>query len=191
MASKDAGSIPPWRVHGERSIYENRWVTLVAVDLEPPGVERFEHHVVRLNHAAIAAVLDDHDRVLMLRRYRFVPEKWTWELPGGLLDRGEEPAATAAREVEEETGWRPAELRKLVSYEPIVGMVDAPHVIFAGRGAVHVSEPEDGEEAGEVAWIPLGKIRTLISQGEIISSGTLVALLHILAFGLETTTAPE
>ena len=191
MTSGDAGSLPPWRVHGERSIYENRWVSLVAVDVEPPGVERFEHHVVRLNHAAIAAVLDDHDRVLMLRRYRFVPEKWTWELPGGLLDEGESPAVTAAREVEEETGWRPTELHHVVSYEPIVGMVDAPHVVFAGRGAAHVSEPEGGEESGEVAWIPLGKIRGLISQGEIISSGTLVALLHILAFGLESPTSTD
>lgn len=64
---------PAWRVHGERSIYENRWMTLSRVDVEPPGVERFEHHVVRLNSAAIAAVVDGQDRVLMLRQYRFVP----------------------------------------------------------------------------------------------------------------------
>lgn len=176
---------PAWRVHGERSIYENRWVSLSRVDIEPPGVERFEHHVVRLNSAAIAAVVDGQDRVLMLRQYRFVPGRWAWELPGGLLDPGEDAAATAAREVEEETGWRPHALRRVLTYQPIVGMVDSPHVIFAGRGADLVGEPESGEESGEVTWIPLGDVRDLIAKGQIISSGTLLALLHILAFGIE------
>jgi 8-oxo-dGTP pyrophosphatase MutT (NUDIX family) len=105
---------------------------------------------------------------------------------GGLLDEGESPAVTAAREVEEETGWRPSELRPVVGYQPIVGMVDAPHEIFVGRGATRVGEPEGGEEAGEIAWVPLGQVRSLIAQGEIISSGSLVALLHILAFGVDS-----
>jgi 8-oxo-dGTP pyrophosphatase MutT (NUDIX family) len=183
--TKETKPLQPWQVHGERTIYDNRWVRLVCVDVEPPGVERFEHHVVRLNSAAIAAVLDDQDRVLMLRRYRFVVGKWGWELPGGLLDSGEDAAATAAREVEEETGWRPNQLRSVVGYQPIVGMVDAPHEIFVGRGAIRTGEPEEGEESGEVAWVPLGEIQGLIAQGEIISSGSLIALLHILAFGVD------
>jgi hypothetical protein len=64
--------LEPWQIHGERTLHDNRWVTLTLVDVEPPGVERFEHHVVRLHHVAIAAVVDEHDRVLMLWRYRFV-----------------------------------------------------------------------------------------------------------------------
>ena len=80
-----------WQIHGERTVYDNRWVKLALVDVEPPGVERFEHHVVRLHHVSIAAVLDDQDRVLMLWRYRFVPDKWGWELPGGIVDEGEDP----------------------------------------------------------------------------------------------------
>lgn len=121
----------------------------------------------------------------MLRQYRFVPGKWAWELPGGLLDPGENAATTAAREVEEETGWRPHSLRRVLTYQPIVGMVDSPHVIFVGRGADLVAEPESCGEAGEIAWVPLEAIRDLIAKGEILSSGTLVALLHILASGIE------
>ncbi|HWS33659.1 MAG TPA: NUDIX hydrolase [Actinoplanes sp.] len=167
MASSEVNETSPaWRVHGEQSIYENRRVTLSRIDVEPPGVERFEHHVVRLNSAAVAAVVDSQDRVLILRQYRFVPGKWAWELPG-LLDPGENAATTAAREVEEETGWRPHSLRRVLTYQPIVGMVDSPHVIFVGWGADLVAEPESGEEAGEIAWVPLGAIRDLIAKGEI------------------------
>ncbi|WP_328725691.1 NUDIX domain-containing protein [Streptomyces sp. NBC_00259] len=181
VTTKAPSDLEPWRIHGERTVYDNRWVKLALVDVEPPGVERFEHHVVRLHHVAISAVLDDHDRVLMLWRYRFVPNKWGWELPGGIVDEGEDPHATALREVEEETGWRPDSLDHVVTYQPMIGMVDSPHEIFVGKGAQHVSDPTDIEEAGHIAWVPLSDIPGLMARGELMGSGTLVALLHLLA----------
>ena len=175
--------LQPWTIHGERTIYDNPWVKLQLVDVEPPGVKRFEHHVVRLHRVAIAAVVDDADRVLMLWRYRFVPGRWGWELPGGIVDGDEDPAVTAAREVEEETGWRPHSLNRILEYQPMVGMVDSPHEIYVGRGAIQVGEPEGGEEAGIVKWIPLADTPDLIKQDKLLGSGTLVPLLHILAIG--------
>ncbi|MEU4583698.1 GntR family transcriptional regulator [Kitasatospora aureofaciens] len=173
--------LEPWRVHGERLVYDNQWVKLALVDVEPPGVERFEHHVVRLQHVAITAVVDDQDRVLMLWRYRFVPGRFGWELPGGIVDAGEEASAAAAREVEEETGWRPGSIEHVLTYQPMVGMVDSPHEIFVARGATKVGEPTDAEEAGRIEWIPLTEIPGLIARDELLGSGTLVALLHLLA----------
>ncbi|MET8417186.1 NUDIX domain-containing protein [Streptomyces sp. NPDC005098] len=173
--------LEPWQIHGERTVYDNRWVKLTLVDVEPPGVERFEHHVVRLHHVAIAAVVDDQDRVLMLWRYRFVADKWGWELPGGIVDQGEDPHATALREVEEETGWRPTGLDHVVTYQPMIGMVDSPHEIYVGNGAQHVGDPTDIEEAGHVAWVPLSDIPRLMARDELMGSGTLVGLLHLLA----------
>jgi hypothetical protein len=88
-----------WRAHGERAIYDSPWVWLGQVDVEPPGGDRYWHHVVRLRKAAVMALVDGEERVLMLWRHRFVPDRWGWELPGGLVDDGEEPAdpAEAAR----------------------------------------------------------------------------------------------
>lgn len=102
--------VEPWRIHGERDLYDNRWVKLQLWDVEPPGMKSFEHHVVKLHHVAITAVLDDQDRVLMMWRYPFVPQQFGWELPVRIVDAGEVPADTALREVVEETGWRPKTL---------------------------------------------------------------------------------
>jgi hypothetical protein len=63
----------------------------------------------------------------------------------------------------------------------MIGMVDSPHEIFIARGAEKVGEPTDAEEAGEVDWVPLDEIPRLMSEGKLMGSGTLVALLHILA----------
>lgn len=176
--------LEPWKIHGERVVYDSKWVRLTLADVEPPGAERFEHHVVRLFRVAVAAIVDDQDRVLMLWRYRFVPGRFGWELPGGIVEQGESGSDAAAREAEEETGYRPAEpLRHLLTFQPMVGMVDSPHELYVGHGAEQVSAgPTDAEEAGHVEWIPLADVPALIERDELLGSGTLVALLHLLAF---------
>jgi 8-oxo-dGTP pyrophosphatase MutT (NUDIX family) len=175
---------PQTKVYGERSIYHSEWVRLVQVEIEPPDGRRFWHHVVRLQTVVLAAVFDEHDRVLMIWRYRFVPDAFGWELPGGIVEQGEEFADTAARETLEETGWRPTQpMRHLASFQPMPGMVDTPHVIYTADGAEHVGEPDDLEEAGVVDWVPLAKLPDLIRAGKVAGSGSLVALLHVLALG--------
>ena len=62
-----------WRAFGERPIYDSPDVWLGQVDVELPDGERIWHHVVRLSRAAVMALLDDQDRVLLLWRHRFIP----------------------------------------------------------------------------------------------------------------------
>src|SRR6516165_8155304 len=94
-----------WRTFGEREIYATPDVWLGQVDVELPGGERFWHHVIRLHRSAAMVLVDDADRVLLLWRHRVVPDRWGWEVPGGLVDEDEEPADAARRELEEETGY--------------------------------------------------------------------------------------
>lgn len=169
------------KVFGERVLYDNPWVRLTMVDIEPPDGHRFEHHVVRLLRVAIAVVLNDNDEVLMLWRHRFVADAWGWELPGGIIDADEDGVTCAAREVEEETGWRPGPMTHLVTYQPMIGMVDSSHELYVGRGASLAGQPTDREEAGRVEWIPMASILGMIGRNEIIGSGSLVGLLHVLA----------
>src|ERR1700753_2127454 len=92
-----------WRTFGERSVYDSAWVRVEQIDVELPSGERYWHEVVRLHRAAMMVLLDDQDRVLLLWRHRVAQDRWGWELPGGLVDDGEEPADAAVRELEEET----------------------------------------------------------------------------------------
>lgn len=170
------------KVFGERTIYDNRWVRLTLMDIEPPDGHRFEYHVVRLARVAIAAVVNDADEVLMMWRHRFAVDQWGWELPGGIVDPDEDGAAAAAREVEEETGWRPSgAMRHVVSFQPMPGMVDTPHELYAVHGAELVGEPSDAEEASILRWVPIADVLGLIDSGDVAGSGSLVALLHLLA----------
>ena len=59
-----------WRVHGERRIYTSPWVNLALATVEPPGVDPFEHHVVRAAGPAAGCVVTrtgaDGQEVLLL-----------------------------------------------------------------------------------------------------------------------------
>jgi hypothetical protein len=53
-------------------------------DVELPNQVRFTQYVFRMRRCAMTVVLDDAgERVLMMRRHRFIVNRWVWELPGG------------------------------------------------------------------------------------------------------------
>ena len=182
--SNEANGAPRTVVDGERTIYDSPWVRLVQLKVTPPDGREFWHHVVRLQTVATAVVINNDEQVLMVWRHRFVPDEFGWELPGGIVEAGEDAAATAARETEEETGWRPSEaMQHVITFQPMPGMVDTPHTIYAATGAAYIGPPTDREEAGIVEWISLANIPELIRDGKVAGAGSLVALLHILALG--------
>jgi 8-oxo-dGTP pyrophosphatase MutT (NUDIX family) len=172
-----------WTVHGERRLYSSDWVNLALVDIELPGGERFEHHVVRMPAEASGVVVHDPERgVLLLWRHRFVTDSWGWELPAGRVDPGESPVEAAAREVLEETGWRPGPLRALFAYHPANGTSDLTFNLFLAQSATYVGEPEDPYESERVEWLPLDFVRTAMQRGEIGDGMSLTGLLWFLAF---------
>jgi hypothetical protein len=68
-----------------------------------------------------------------------------------------------------------------VSFEPLPGQVTAPVDVFLWRGAELIGEPTDTEEVGRVEWVPLSRVPELARRGQLLGSGTLVALLYYLA----------
>ena len=165
-----------WIIHGEREIDASRRLRLSIAEVELPDGVRFEQYVMRIPGAAMCLLVDGESRVLMLRRHRFILDRWVWELPGGYLEDGEDPAECAAREAEEETGWRPGKVEHLVSFQPMVGMADAANHLFLGREVEYVGEP-DVNEPGEVAWIELADLPGMIADGRVVGAASVIGLM--------------
>ncbi|GAA5135449.1 hypothetical protein GCM10023320_65010 [Pseudonocardia adelaidensis] len=153
-----------WRTFGEKTIYESSpWVRLGLVDVEAPNGERWDYNVVHFGRIAVAMIVDeDADTVLMLHRYRFPTDQWGYELLGGLVEDGEDPAATAVREAVEESGWSPVgPPEELIGFEPLPGNATAHMSVYLWRQAERVGEPTDTEEVGRVEWVPLARVPEL------------------------------
>jgi 8-oxo-dGTP pyrophosphatase MutT (NUDIX family) len=169
-----------WVIHGERLVDDTPHVRISQADVELPNHVQFTQYVFRMRHCAMTVVLDDAgERVLLMRRHRFIVDRWVWELPGGYVDDGEEPATAAAREVEEETGWRPRGVEFVMSCQPLIGNADYPQDLYLAHGAKLVGEPEV-DEAAEVGWIPLDEAAAMIAGGEILGAITIIGVQHAL-----------
>ena len=116
-------------------------------------------------------------------RHRFITDSWGWELPAGGVDAGESLPDAAAREVLEETGWRPGPLSRQVRWHPSIGLSDQVFTSFLADGAQHVGDPSDPSESERIEWVPVDRVRELVRAGLVTDGLSLTALSLWLAFG--------
>ena len=170
-----------WTIHGERLIDENPHIRLSIASVELPDGKQFEQYVFRMPRCAMTAVLDETgEQILLIWRHRFIVDRWDWEVPGGYVDSGENGLAAAAREVEEETGWRPRNVRFLLTFQPAIGSADAPQDLYLAYGADLIGTPE-ADETEVVRWVPVTEAHEMIGRGEILGAATVIAVLHAVA----------
>jgi 8-oxo-dGTP pyrophosphatase MutT (NUDIX family) len=174
-----------WTHLNELTVYQNRWFRVNLAEVRLPDGRRLDHFLIRLRAVAVATAVNEADEVLMLWRHRFITESWGWELAAGVVEDGEDIAAAAAREMEEETGWRPGPLRHLMTVEPSNGLTDARHHLYWSEQATHIGYPEDDFESSRRAWVPLKEVPGMIARGEVPAAGMAAGLmmLHHLRLG--------
>ncbi|MFE5588029.1 NUDIX hydrolase [Kitasatospora sp. NPDC056531] len=170
-----------WQTFGRRQVYGSPWVEVWLDKVEVPGVGRIDHHVVRYpKRSTTAVVTDDRDRFLLLYRHRFITGRWGWEVPAGWAEPGEDPSAAIAREVEEETGYRPGRVELLTEYDAMAGISDAHFRSYHVTGCTRVGEPEDVSEATRVEWLTEAEVVKLLTSGEVADGPSHAALSYYL-----------
>jgi ADP-ribose pyrophosphatase len=136
------------------------------------------------NQGAVGVVaLDDVDRVVLVHQYRHPVGRRLWELPAGLRDvEGEEPVATAARELCEETDLQAGRYDLLVDLYTSPGFSNESIRIFLARDLRQVPDEErfrrtDEEADMQTAWYDLDEALAMIFRGEITNAAAVAGLL--------------
>ena len=156
-------------------------------DVRSDTVRYGDSDIVReyVDHPGAAAVvaIDDEGRMLLIQQYRHPIRHRDWEVPAGLLDvAGEQPMATAQRELAEEADLVAASWQPLVSIFTTPGGNDEVVHLFLARGlspAPEAHEREDEEADIRLEWVPVDEVNTGVLDGSlrngILSVGVLAA----------------
>jgi ADP-ribose pyrophosphatase len=112
--------------------------------------------------------LTKENEVVLIEQYRQGTESISLEIPGGMVDPGEVPRETAARELFEETGYEAAEVVFLGKTRPNPAIQNNWIHTFLARGVEYRQEPlNQGTERTRVRLEPLERIPSLIKEGAI------------------------
>ncbi|SQD92102.1 NUDIX hydrolase (modular protein) [Candidatus Bipolaricaulis anaerobius] len=131
----------------------------VAVRATPAG----RREVVLHPGAAAALVRDRAGRVLLVRQQREGAAGPLWEIPAGVLERGERPLAAAKRELLEETGLTARRWRYLGTVYPTPGYsTERTYLFLAGDPS---GEPEARSEVDEVCFLTVAEVERLARSG--------------------------
>lgn len=127
----------------------------------------------------VIPVTAEGDAVL-IRQWRHGTEETTLEIPGGLIDPGEDPAQAGARELREETGFRAGRMISLGSVRPNPALFDNTCHTYLALDCVPEGEQQPDEtESIEVWTVPVGMLTDLVRTGEIDHCVVVAALAYL------------
>ncbi len=170
---------PMWVKLRERHSRDHHVFTVRTFDVADPrnGQEYVRTVIDAPDWVNVVAVTTDHSLVLV-RQFRFGTWANSLEIPGGVVDPGETPLTTASRELEEETGYRPASVRLLGVSNPNPAIQGNRLHSYLAEGCTRVNDGSpDSSEDLRVELVPRERLRELVRGGQITHSLVLAALL--------------
>ena len=133
--------------------------------------------VMEMNHWVNVVAISPQGRVVMVRQFRHGTEETGLEIPGGVVESGEDPAKAAARELLEETGYTAEKIVPLGKVAPNPALQDNWCFSFLARDARKTDEQMlDAGEDIDVLEVDPAEIRALVESGEINHGVVVVAL---------------
>jgi ADP-ribose pyrophosphatase len=159
-----------------RRIFKGRVVTLDIDTVTLPNGATIELEMIHHPGAAAVVPMKEDGTVILIRQYRHAAGGYIYEIPAGKLHPGEDPKVCAARELQEEIGYRADSLELLTSVLTTPGFTDEVIHIYKGTGLTKGKQDLDHDEVIEIVELPLEKALAQIIDGTIRDAKTIVGL---------------
>lgn len=161
-------------------IYDGKVVHLYEDQVSLPNGKLTRREYVKHIGAVCVVALTDKDEVILERQFRYPFHGNVIEIPAGKLDRADEdPTEAALRELREETGLVPAEIRYIGDFLGSPAILGERIRMFLATGLTRAGQKLDEDEFLEVFKAPLEQVVEQIMSGEINDGKTQAAVLKV------------
>ena len=171
-----------------KDVYDGKILKVHVDDVRLPNSREAVREVVDHVDGAAVLAMDEANRVLVVRQYRYVFGRVLAELPAGKLDPGEDPVAGALRELKEETGAEPETFLPLGKIIPAPGCYGEVLHLFLAKGLKFSEQHLDPDEFLNVERVPFDEMVHRCMNGEIDDAKTVAAVLRAKDSVMETVT---
>lgn len=155
-------------------IFKGKVISLQVDTVELPDGSTATREIVK--HPGAVAVLAFHnERLLMVDQFRQAMGRCELEIPAGKLEKGEDPMEAAARELEEETGYRCERMTLLHSFYTAPGFSDEVIHLYLAEELTSGEMSPDEDEFLEVYEVSFEEAQRYIAEGRIADAKTMVA----------------
>lgn len=169
--------IMPWLTVASTYIHRNPFLTLRQDTREAPGFGQHNFYILEFPDWANVVAVTKDDELILVRQFRHGLAQVNLEIPGGIVDPGEKPEATAVRELWEETGYSPEHLEILTSVSVNPAIQNNWCHLYLATGCRRVGNQRlDGTESIAVELVPLRELLDLLAAGRIHHSLNYLAL---------------
>lgn len=159
-----------------RNIYTGKVVTLNIDTVRLPNGVTVDLETIRHPGAAAVVPIKNDGTVVLIRQFRHAAGGFIYEIPAGKLSPGEDPLNCAARELEEEVGYRASSFELLSSIFTAPGFADEVIHIYKATGLTKGRQHLDRDEVLEIVEMPLEEAIARIQDGTIRDGKSIVGL---------------
>ncbi|MCT4776447.1 MULTISPECIES: NUDIX domain-containing protein [Exiguobacterium] len=157
-------------------IYEGKIFNVEKHVVSLPNGGTSVRELVYHNGAVAVLVVDEDDRIVLVEQYRKAFESLSLEIPAGKLEVGEEPIASAKRELEEETGYTAESLEKIFSFYGAPGFCSERVDVYVAHGLTAGTMNLDEDEFLQVQRFTFDEAIKLLASGHITDAKTIMAI---------------
>ncbi len=167
----------PWKRLTTRKVYANKWITVREDEVQLPDGRETIYGVVDCGQCVGVLPFVDADHVLLVGQYRYVAQRFVWEMPTGGVHAGESLEAAAQRELAEEAGQTARRLTWINTYNPSKSVLNETAHLYLGEDLSPAECPPDHTEFIERRVFAFEEALAMVRRAEIVDSMTVIAIL--------------
>lgn len=169
-----------------KEIFNGKIIRLHVDDVRLPDGKEAKRELIKHPGAVCVIAITNEKKIILVEQYRKALERPLVEVPAGKLEPGEDPAVCAARELEEETGWRPAHMRAVQSFYTSPGFADEIVHVYIAEDIEKVENglQTDDDEFVDLLEVTIDEAEQLVAEQRIFDAKTVWAIQYIRLHGL-------